>query len=159
MKYFIYGVIVIVIVTVIAGFFIVGSPATERLRKYDEQRVNALQSIQWQVVNYWQNKQQLPEDLSALNDDISGFRVPADPQGGASYEYQEKGDTDFSLCAVFSFDNTNTNGTVAFPMYAPMPASKSGGYQPDSWAHGVGRVCFDRHIDKDMYPPRAPVLK
>ena len=154
MKYFVYTVIGIVAISIIAGFFIVGSPATERLRKFDERRVNDLQNIQWQIVNYWQNKQQLPQNLALLNDDISGFRVPMDPQGGGSYEYQATGQMDFALCGTFSLAEDSSSQYPQPMMYGP-----KGAYAPDSWAHSAGRMCFDRHIDKDTYPPRVPALK
>jgi len=146
MKYFIYAIIGIVIFTVIAGFFIVGSPANERARKFDEQRINDLQTIQWQILNYWQTKNKLPQDLANLQDDISGFSIPRDSDSNAtsSYLYSVKGVETFSLCAVFStsnMDDPNFEG--------PSPI----GYRSwgDNWKHNVGQTCFERTIDKDLY--------
>src|SRR3989344_9571800 len=45
---------VLVIFAIIAGFFIVGTPGQAREYRLDQQKVNDLQSIQSQVVYYWQ---------------------------------------------------------------------------------------------------------
>src|SRR3989338_8982898 len=88
MKFFIYFIITIVAVAVVAGFFIVGSPQEERLRRFDEQRVSDLQNLQYQILNYWQNKNKLPVVLSDLRDDISGFVPPVNPESGAEYGFR-----------------------------------------------------------------------
>ena len=64
---------------VVGAFFIVGSPKTNRLRNEDNQRTSDLQSIQWQLVNYWQQRERLPKDLKELADPISGFSSPLYP--------------------------------------------------------------------------------
>ena len=61
------GVAVLAVVTIGAGFFIVGTPAEARLARFDAQKVNDLQNIQSQVVYYWQAKQKLPARLGKQN--------------------------------------------------------------------------------------------
>lgn len=140
-------VIGVVAVSVVASFFIIGSPIKERVRRFDERRISDLQSIQWEVVNYWQKKSQLPATLVALNDDIRGFSVPRDPETGGAYEYAGEGATSFSLCATFSLANNDRSD--ARGMTKPVPV----GGENQSWAHGAHRTCFTRTIDKDLYPP------
>lgn len=137
---------VVVAVVVIVGFFIVGSPLTQRIRRFDERRVNDLQAIQWEVVNYWQMKAALPATLGALRNDIRGFVPPQDPETNAAYEYSAEGPLSFSLCATFAM----ANGDGADGITRPIPAK---GIEGDNWAHGAGRTCFTRTIDKDLYPP------
>ena len=50
---------VLVLVTIIAGFFIIGTPQQMRVQKQDAIRLQDLQNIQWQIVNYWQQKESL----------------------------------------------------------------------------------------------------
>ena len=50
----------VVLVGIVAGFFIVGTPAEQREKRFDEQRVNDLQNIQNRVINYWSKKGTLP---------------------------------------------------------------------------------------------------
>src|SRR3989338_2777850 len=47
---------VLVIGSIVAGFSVLGTPATQRAYRYDSQKVSDLQNIQWQIVNYWQQK-------------------------------------------------------------------------------------------------------
>ncbi len=147
MQIFRWAVIAVVAVTVAAAFFFAGSPQAERLRKFDQQRVGDLQTIQWQVVNYWQQKRQLPQNTVSLEDDISGFRVPMDPETGAPYEYEVRGERSFTLCAAFSLESAGDGSDVSHSK--PVPA----GEFSTNWDHASGRVCFERTIDPDLYPP------
>ena len=123
------------------GFYLAGSPQNQRLVRFDEQKINDLQSIQNQLVyNWWQQKGSLPQTLDMLNDPISGFSVPVDSQSSQSYEYSLTGAKSFQLCAVFNRDTIDSNAAV--PMIYPYY----------NWQHGVGRVCFDRTIDQALYP-------
>lgn len=120
---------------------------TQRVRRFDERRVSDLQAIQWEIVNYWQMKAMLPATLDALRNDIRGFVPPVDPETGAAYEYAAEGPLSFSLCATFAM----AGGDVAQGRIAqPMPVK---GIEGGTWAHGTGRTCFSRTIDKDLYPP------
>ncbi|MHB1086180.1 MAG: DUF5671 domain-containing protein [Minisyncoccota bacterium] len=137
-----YAVGVLVLVTIIAGFFIIGTPQEIRRLKQDNIRVQNLQEIQWQVVNYWQQKEVLPTDLAALKDPISGSIIPVDPKTGESYVYKKTGTMTFELCATFDREGS-LNYSVA------MPVSLSA---EDNWQHEAGEVCFDRTIDPEKYP-------
>ncbi len=159
-KSFAIGVSVVVLAGIVGGFVIIGSPFTERLRLFDERRVNDLQNIQWQVVSFWQKKAALPDTLAELNDSISGYTVPADPNGGV-YEYQVTGATAFKLCATFDLSTEEVNKKDYLrkdqrgDYIASTPAPASGFYPgrtQDTWTHVKGRTCFDRTIDKDLYP-------
>jgi hypothetical protein len=143
---------VLVALTVIAGFFIVGTPAQARLYRFDEQKVNDLQTIQSQVVNYWQSKQKLPTVLADLNDPISNFTVPTDPQAEDSYTYKATGALSFQLCATFNAETRGNNPYQSTPM-APVPVGGAGKPIADNWQHGAGQVCFERTIDPQRYPP------
>lgn len=145
----------LVAITIIAGFFIVGSPQQARLYRLDNQKVNDLQNIQYQVVAYWQAKQKLPSTLADLNNSISGFSVPLDPQSSAAYEYKAKGPLSFELCANFNAEARQA--ATGREMYTPAPVGGKGMPQQESWQHGAGRTCFDRTIDPDLYPPLKPV--
>lgn len=160
MKYFVYFVIAVVAAAIVAGFLIVPSPAQERLLQADNQRVNNLQYIQSEVLNYWINKGVLPKALTDLRDDLRGISIPVDPTTNAPYDYSVKGLTSFSLCATFAKPNTNTatdiNGrTKPIPVAVPPGAYYDGLSQ--NWQHADGYACFDRTIDKDYYKPLKTV--
>ena len=142
---------VLVLVTIVAGFFIVGTPWEARKYRFDEQKVSDLQNIQYQVVNYWQLKQALPAALTDLADPISGAYIPVDPQTGQPYEYSVTGPMSFELCASFNAEarSQTVNGRTV-PL-APYPAAEKG--VVENWQHGEGRTCFTRTIDPERYPP------
>ena len=145
-----WATVALVIITVVAGFFIVGSPAQARLARYDDQKVQDLQNIQYQIVNYWQTKKSLPANLTDLNDPLSNYTVPADPQEGDSYTYKRNSPLDFTLCATF---NAPTRGSAMGNTTAPIPAGAVGKPLADNWQHDAGQACFDRSIDPQRYPP------
>lgn len=149
---FAWSVAIVVLATVIVGFIAVGSPFRQRLARFDDRRVNDLQTIQFSLVNYWQQKEELPAALSALEDDISGFRVPTDPATGQPYEYFRTGDLSFELCATFELASEKGRGDAA---RIPVPVDRFGVEQV-SWEHDAGRVCFSRTIDPELYPPNEP---
>src|SRR3989344_4996088 len=133
MRYFVYTGIAVVLAAIIAGFIVAGSPQQERLRRFDQERLNHLQILQSEIISYWTNKNKLPENLNLLEDSIRGFRVPTDPQNGGEYPYQITGPLSFSICATFnlpSLDFMTTDQTRAIPKpAAPYPY---GGYIEDN---------------------------
>ena len=137
-------IIGVVVLAVVSGFYKAGSPQSQRLIRFDQQKVSDLSVIQNQLVYYWQQKGSLPANLSLLNDPISGFTSPIDPQSNQVYEYRLVSMKVFQLCAEF---NKPSEGTPSYPV----------GYL-DNWQHSAGRVCFDRSIDSVLYPVKpAPV--
>ncbi len=143
----------IVLVTIVAGFFIIGTPQQIRAQKQDVRRVSDLQNIQWQVVNYWQQKEKLPASLAELNDPISNSMIPADPATKESYVYKATGTQTFQLCATFATAGDSSGRTREGSMTAPTEVSSTGKPLQDSWEHPAGEVCFDRTIDPERYPP------
>lgn len=146
---------VVVLGTVIGGFFIVGSPAHQRDVRFDNQRVSDLQSIQSQALQYWQQKNVLPEKPSDLADSISGFVPPKDPETGMEYEYVVKGPLTFDLCATFK---TASVGTDTAGRYSkPVPVGYSGDPYSQNWNHAAGHTCFSRPIDSELYKINKPI--
>ncbi|MFA6273033.1 MAG: DUF5671 domain-containing protein [Candidatus Paceibacterota bacterium] len=156
-KLFAWLAAIVVLVSIIGGFLIMGTPGEARAQRFDDQRVSDLQNIQWQMVNFWQLKQKLPATLAELEDPISGFRIPVDPDTNTTYEYSVTGQTSFSLCATFSRDNVGevaklTGRTIA-PVSVPETLPVKIGGLADNWEHAAGKVCFTRTIDPEKYPP------
>lgn len=132
--------------SIITGFFIVGTPTDQRNRKFDEQRVQELQMLQSQVINYWILKHNLPTDLSLLQDDISGFKVPADPETKIAYEYKILDPLKFELCANFtSVEDSLDQGKNGQYYATPLDVFQQ------NWKHDTGRTCFTRTIDPELY--------
>lgn len=132
-----------VAVAILSGFFILGSPSQVRLYRFDDQKVMDLQNVQWQIVNFWQQKERLPDPLIEIADPISGFTLPVDPQPPLAYTYRKNGDRSFELCATFNRESQR-NAAVR-PAYP--------GNENENWQHGAGEHCFERTIDPERYPP------
>jgi len=141
--------VVLVLGSIIAGFSVLGTPGSQRMYRLDGQKVSDLQEIQWQVINYWQQKGVVPDSLDQLRDPISGFLIPVDSESGESYGYKKTGDLSFELCAVF---NKISQGANKFNSRIAPPNSML--KSEENWAHDVGLECFSRTIDRDLYPVR-----
>jgi hypothetical protein len=175
--------VILVAFAIIYSFYTMGSPMKQRLLRLDDRRVQDLQNIQWQVISYWQQKEKLPAVLRDVANPISGYSLPVDPEfeKGKVYEYNIKDEKKltFELCADFSLPipqgwqeyKNYYKGGIA-PMMgttdvATSPEAVSNMMYPypypsgvnDSWDHQTGRTCFERTIDKDLYPPYPKVLK
>ena len=142
----VWGGIILVIAAIVGGFLVVGSPAKQRALRFDSQRVDDLQNIQYQIVNYWQQKGKLPLALSNVTDSLSYTSTPVDPETQKAYEYDVKDTTSFDLCADFA-----------------LPEHDSADIAPNTtWTHGAGHVCFTKTIDPEIYPviksPTVPVV-
>ena len=158
--------VILVLGAIFCSFSIMGSPFKQRLLRLDDRRINDLQSIQYQIINYWQQKEKLPVKLSDLSNPISYYSLPVDPEfeKGNTYEYVVKDKLKFELCATFAlpiprgwreYDTGEVRpmmdigikeaATIAYPY--------PGGGVNESWDHQAGRTCFERTIDKDIYPP------
>ncbi len=147
-------VVAVVILAIGFGFYVAGSPANQRMARFDETRVGDLSSLQNQIINYWQKKNALPQNLDQLANDILGIVVPRDPKTGGAYEYRVLGDLKFELCTTFETSSSNKNvaGPKAVPMTYPYP-----GGEIQSWQHNAERACFQRTIDPALFKP-APVV-
>ena len=145
------GIISLIVLSVIVyGIVIIGSPMEQRAKNLDSNRVNDLRSIQSQIVyTHWQNKGDIPENLTELNDPISSYIVPTDPETKADYEYTKISKNSFELCATFKTISSTTDETVA--------KSTSYYYGEDdsanqNWQHNAEKTCFTRTIDTKIYP-------
>lgn len=148
-KTFAIGASAIILLSLVAGFFVMGSPATARDMKFDERRVSDLANIQWQLVNYWQQTENLPDSLDTIEDPISGYVIPQDPDTGEAYEYRKTGMKSFTLCATFSLPSFAPDERYA---YITKPAGPMG-ESNENWQHEAGKKCFERTIDPQLYPP------
>lgn len=155
---------VLVLAAIVWAFCVMGSPMSQRDLRLDQRRIEDLQSIQWQVISFWQQKEKLPETLAELSNPISSYMVPQDPefQKGNAYEYKKLAAMTFELCATFA--QPMPEGWVEHRGYgygggimpmrdvavSSMPYPGGAG---ESWDHDTGRTCYERTIDPELYPP------
>lgn len=128
----------VVVASLGVGLWIVGSPAEERQRRLDGQRVLDLMAISDRVQRYAQESDALPADLTSLMEQpefqAGRFRRVQlrDPVTREPYEYEVLGPRTFRLCAQFSRATSS-----------PFPDDER---EMDPWSHGAGRHCFERQV-------------
>ncbi len=139
-----FGVLVVVLASIVGGMTLMGSPTKQRALSIDNQQVMALQQIQSEVVNYWQNTRKLPATLGDIENDLGSMGLPQSPEGRPSYEYSVKGGLSFELCATFEEASvSDAYGSMQSGMFT----------EGEKWDHEAGRACFTRTINPALFPP------
>jgi hypothetical protein len=118
-----FGSIGAVVAAVAAGLFVVGSPAEQRLLRFDEQRIFGLRQMSQAAGSRWAQEQRLPDSAADLVDGVYLSRLPRDPSSDEPHEYRVTGPRQYEVCAVFD---------------RPSRPDLSG----DFWSHEAGRRCF-----------------
>ncbi|MGB2580538.1 MAG: DUF5671 domain-containing protein [Minisyncoccia bacterium] len=152
---FAYGSISFVVIAIIVGFYVMGSPYTQKEKRFDAERVAHLQTIQYQIISYWQAKQKLPTTLEDIKDPLSGFVMPVDPRDQSQYEYIANDKFSFQLCAMFSME---TPSGATLEGYSSHDYPYKNGMN-ENWKHSAGKVCFERTVDPELYPPLNTTIK
>lgn len=142
---------VLVICSIVLGFFAGGSPAQERMRKFDLERANDLGQISSAVSNFAYDNSRLPKDLSEIKNNprynYSGIYIDPETQKEYDYKIIRPGVagtnnlvdvSEYELCATFS--TSNLNEPESSDPYGPYSYPNGGGYV--NWAkHDKGYVC------------------
>jgi len=131
-KYLFILVYVLMAVSVVDAFWVIGLPNVRRSQSLDERRVNDLRSLQWEVLSMYQRDGKLPETLDML---------VKDPGTGASYEYRVVAPDTFELCATF--DRASSGQDTQ--QYYGRPVIETS----DVFAHDKGWACFNRTVEVD----------
>jgi len=123
------------------GLFILGSPLSERERRFDNQRVNDLRALSSAVDAYFTRTGHLPAALDDLaKPDIARlYNIGAtnDPETSIPYEYAVIGKASYKLCATFTHADNLKSSSVRRDIsdYA---------YQSNkAWEHAAGHQCFN----------------
>ena len=137
----------VIVASIVIGFFLVGLPGDQRNVRLDEQRVQDLSMIQAEITNYYQQTGLLPESIDELTTRTTGFVIPVDPVTHAAYAYQVVNpDVDvkpagslqsFELCATFAAKSIPDVYTHVYGQ---------------TWDHDAGYACFTRNVSPSMYP-------
>lgn len=114
----------VVLIAVLAGLALLGTPADERLQRLDQRRLNDLQLLANTVERHAQRNGYLPASLNSLVDGQLLDLMPVDPETGADYDYAITGERHYRLCANFS-SASRESASQAF------------------WIHSAGRACFE----------------
>lgn len=136
------GTILCVLVVIVAGLWLAGSPMKERARRADAARLSSMQAISNAVDQYYNAIKTLPPDLETLAQARESYLYGSinDPETDLVYEYAITGKDTYQLCATFA-------------MASEDDPQKVRPYEPTGtrfWEHGAGRHCFS--ITAQTYP-------
>jgi hypothetical protein len=128
-----------VILLVVAGIWVAGSPASARKERADELRLGRLSELHYQLESHVANHGSLPESLRELEGEFTSLYDPRkDPVTGRAFEYRKLEERRYQVCAVFAAASDEDE-----PAYTDFNLSST---------HGAGRDCFTRQVR----PPDRP---
>jgi hypothetical protein len=121
---------VVVVVAVVWGIILAGSPKTARILRYDQQRLEDLQTIFREIQSICRDPDikdelddPLPKTLDELAERAENEKINlTDPETGQRYVYTLKDENTYELCATFSMKRDSD-----FEVF---------------WNHPSGRHCF-----------------
>lgn len=130
-------VTMIILAAIITGFFFIGSPSEQRLRRIDEQKIQSLQTIQIDIETYWYSNKKLPRALTELKGTKYTSNGLTDPQTNKAYEYKLTDEKHYQLCAEFNLASYSWDFSRKYAQTLP----------ENSWGHSSGKYCFDLQPD------------
>ena len=163
---------IILVVSIIGTFMYLGTPNIARSIKHDEQRVSDLQSLNSNIINWYQSRGTLPTDLAELKK-VDYYQEPRDPHymQGRVYTYQvtDAKKLSYEICGTFdlgsdnkfvvrkdraTYNNNNVYGSSVVALRATEdssgPVSETNLDNP--WHHGEAKHCYTKTIDTKQYP-------
>ena len=120
------GVAGIVLVAVVYGARLIDPPSVERLRRFDQRRVEDLGAIKRSVEIYYVRRGRLPAALAELGEVAPAGLAIADPVSHEAYAYSVQREREYTLCAGFALAS------------GPAPPRSLS----DPWLHPSGLQCF-----------------
>ena len=118
-----------VVLGVIVGFWLLGSPTRQRQITADQQRLTDIRGIAQSLHQQAEQSQNRGSPVN-LPTALPRRERKTDPISGKLYEYQRIDKTHYKLCAVFATDSTEDR------------LQNSPSTDQDLWQHPRGRHCF-----------------
>lgn len=123
--------------TIMGSFLVLGSPASQKERRFDETRSYDLRSIETDIGNYAYDMNSLPGSLSDLSSQYY------DSQTGLPYEYKPTGATTYMLCANFSRNSDEDYRNQFRQVYGHDMQTNVRQTNDDFYTHGRGHTCYN----------------
>jgi hypothetical protein len=134
-RMFALAAMVLVAATLAIGFVETGSPAEQRARQGDRQRIDDLRQLAYEINAFYFRKpdgqRTIPSTLAELQAQASGRSLPLnDPLTNKAYRYEAKSGSEYRLCADFERASIE-------------PRAGRGANRTRFWKHPQGPHCFD----------------
>lgn len=127
-KIYAWGSTAAVVLAILTGLVISGTPGEQRLKRFDQKRVNDLRSLTYNIENHRNIYKSLPDSLEQLIGAGGGYRsldaLPRDPETDMVYMYIIESENTYRLCAEFN-RALNEQNHSAF------------------WDHDAGYYCYE----------------
>jgi len=138
-----YGALALVIVSLVASFFFIESPAKVRARNHDRQILANLSQIDDAVNVYYNKEKAVPEKLEDLFKDQSRQifiteDALKDPANGKFFDYKKLAANSYEICATFNLSNKESekdDSEIIDP------------FLEERWAHESGFQCFTKKAE------------
>jgi hypothetical protein len=104
----------VVVIAVVTAFFLMGSPAEQRLKKFDARRVSDLQRTKRAVDYYYRTRKELPKDIETVSKTWAQIDK-TDPETQKPYVYRVVDKETYELCAEFSTASEGRGGMWSHP--------------------------------------------
>jgi len=95
---------IFVLALIVEGIIIAGSPISQKDIQLDNNRLQAFESIKYQIENYYKTNNKLPASLGEMSSNVS----TQDPETKTSFDYKIIPPYSYQLCTIFSTDNSKT---------------------------------------------------
>ncbi len=130
----------VVVGLVVAGLFAIGSPATARKYKADQERRNRVSQLHYILSSHVRSQGSLPPSLDDVDPEAfvrSGYSsdLRKDPETGEYFDYRRTADRRYEICADFLTSSKDRR------------AEEYGSY-PGDIEHKAGRNCYQRTISE-----------
>ena len=119
----------LVTISVITGFWWLGSPNRQRQLRADQQRIRDIHEIASRLHQQAQQSQNRGKPIN-LQASLSPYNRKTDPISGKTYEYQRLDSTHYQICAEFAADSAQNR------------LENFSSADKDFWHHLPGRHCF-----------------
>jgi len=148
-KIWLSSAILIILISIVLGFVIIGSPKSQRLKRLDFEKINDIQQLQSSVVSFWQVNNKLPQGLEEVRGQYGYFDMNQ-PDSSKPYEYSIVSPNSFEICAEFNFDSGDQNNYNRSIMDVDIKYNYT---TPSDWSYKEGRSCFTYVINEEIYKP------
>lgn len=118
---------IVIVAAIVGGLVFVDTPKQTRMKDYDSQRENHLQTLRQAVNDYYAANQELPESLDQL--EVYAKRL-MDPVTNEPYDYSVISEDEYQLCATFETASDDELTNRNYPL----------DYE---FRHDAGTECFD----------------
>ena len=131
----------VVVALVVAGLFAVGSPATARKARIDQERRNRITQLHFLLASHVREEGSLPSGLGDVDEEVlrqQGYSVDVrrDPESDEFFEYRRLSGREYEVCAEFLLSSDDDRVSE----FRPFPGDVS---------HEPGRNCYERTVTDD----------